>query len=81
MATLTFRVPDGTPVRQCARCPQLIAFVPTSKGKLMPVNVPEGHPIDEVGVAEPRRIIHGEFRGESHYATCPHTQDFRRPRT
>lgn len=79
MSAVTFPVPAGTPVRQCKRCPQWIALMPTKAGKTMPIDmqVPTSLTLTAAG----ELVTTLRFNGESHFATCPHADEFRRPRT
>lgn len=78
---VTFQVPAGTQTTHCARCPQRIVWVVLESGKRMPVNVPDGtalRRIDREQDAGERLFTVAAFDGESHFATCPHANEFRR---
>ena len=65
---MTFAIPHTVTPTTCASCRAPIAWVVTAKGKRMPVNWPA------------RADADGVRRGESHFATCPEADAWRKPR-
>jgi hypothetical protein len=76
-APILFDVPAGTRSTRCASCNKVIYFILTPAGKRMPVDcdVEGGNaPSSRGSVTQ----FHG--RGVSHFATCAHADEHRRPR-
>lgn len=62
---------EQSDVVACRSCGQDIVFLRTASGKQMPVNADTVEPGDT-------EYEHG--RHVSHFSTCPHANDHRRPR-
>jgi len=58
-------------VTQCRKCGKNIIFLPTTKGKLAPVDA-ETVPIT-AEVFNPKAML-------SHFASCPNADEFRKPK-
>jgi len=71
---VVFAIPLGTPVTKCRSCGADICWVTTGAtakkpGRMMPVNV-----------AGAEKNVLGEAEGESHFATCPDADRWRKSR-
>lgn len=66
-----FDIPAGTPARRCRSCNAEVYWIQTATGKKMPVDAAV-----DGGVAPG---LH-PGQGVSHFATCPHADQHRRPR-
>ena len=58
-------------ITRCRSCGAMIIFLPTAKGKPMPVDAHSVEPDDDAYDAE---------RHESHFASCPQANRHRKPR-
>lgn len=76
-APILFDVAAGTPSAQCRSCHKVIYWITTPAGKQMPVDCDV-----EGGQAPSTRGSVTQFhgRGVSHFATCAHADEHRRPR-
>ncbi len=73
-APLLFEVPPATDAVRCRRCPAIVYWILTRKGKKMPVDCHAG-----AGCESPTRDRPG--RGIAHHIDCVDAERFRRPRS
>lgn len=72
---VTFAIPPSAPRVKCRSCGHPIVWIVTGSGRRMPV--------DAVRALNRRLDDDTELppgRGESHFATCPHANDWRKER-
>lgn len=77
----TFHVPPGSEVRTCKRCPQRLAMRVTDKGRLQPMNLPDGARTKLVQYMDrvaPVEVTRDPFEAECHFSDCPAANEFRR---